>query len=97
MSLIVLLDSGPLGLITNPRRTVEVIACEEWMARIVAAGATVCVPEVIDYEVRRELIHARKVNGLARLDLFVGAEPDRYIAITTDAMRLAAELWAQAR
>jgi predicted nucleic acid-binding protein len=35
--------------------------------------------------------------GLARLDAFVQSEPDRYLALTDEALRLAAELWAKAR
>lgn len=35
--------------------------------------------------------------GVARLDAFNAAEPDRYVPITTEAMRLAATRWAVAR
>jgi hypothetical protein len=55
------------------------------------------VPEVADYEVRRELIRAGKSAGIARLDIFNTARADRYLPLTTPAMRLAASLWAQAR
>lgn len=59
------------------------------------AGASLMVPEIADYEVRRELLRAGKAGGVARLDLLVPALG--YEPITTDAMRLAAELWADAR
>ena len=55
------------------------------------------MPEIADYEIRRELIRAKKTSGLARLDALIGQVPSRYLAITTPIMRLAAELWAQAR
>ena len=53
------------------------------------------VPEIADYEVRRELIRAHKYSGIARLDGLIAQVA--YLAITTAAMRVAAEYWAQAR
>ena len=53
------------------------------------------MPEIADYEVRRELIRARKYRGISRLDGLI--KQVAYLAITTAAMRLAAEYWAQAR
>ena len=43
------------------------------------------VPAVADYEVRRELIRAGKVAAIARLDEFIQAMPDRYLAPTGEA------------
>jgi len=57
----------------------------------------VLVPAIIYYELRRELLRARKALGLARLDAFVQSDPNRYLALTDEALRLAAELWATAR
>ena len=48
-----------------------------------------------DYEVRRELLRARKAEGLARLDAL--EEALEYLPLTSAAMRRAAELWAEAR
>lgn len=53
------------------------------------------VPEVTDYEIRRELLRVGATAGLRRLDRLTAAA--RYIPISTPAMRLAAQLWAQAR
>lgn len=53
------------------------------------------VPEIADYEVRRELIRAGKQAGVVRLDTMKTLA--RYLPITADAMLLAADLWAQAR
>ena len=53
------------------------------------------MPEIADYEVRRELLRANKREGLARLDALVGLL--EYLPITTAAMRQAALFWAQAR
>ena len=54
-----------------------------------------CVPEICDYEVRRELIRANKANGLARLDQL--KQQIEYVPLTTQMMLRAAEFWATAR
>jgi predicted nucleic acid-binding protein len=92
---IVLLDAGPLGLVTNPRATLANLQCKQWFAALLAAGVTVLVPEIADYEVRRELIRSVRTQGIARLDQLNAAMG--YVAIDTPTMLLAAELWAQAR
>jgi predicted nucleic acid-binding protein len=53
------------------------------------------LPEIADYEVRRELLRANKAKGLARLDALAGLL--EYLPLTTAAMRQAALFWAQAR
>jgi predicted nucleic acid-binding protein len=95
LSAAVLLDAGPLGLLTNPNNSPQAIACRAWLASLRAAGRQVVVPEFTDYEVRRELIRIQSHSALANLDA-LGALLN-YLPLTTDAMRLAAELWARAR
>jgi len=56
---------------------------------------TVYVPEIADYEVRRELLRARKFRGLQRLDKV--KSDFEYLIITTELMLRAAQLWADAR
>jgi len=92
---IIFLDSGPLGLVTNPKAGEETKACATWLLSCLQAGAKVCLPEICDYEVRRELLRANKTKGLERLDQFK-TQID-YVSLTTDMMLKAAELWAQAR
>ena len=53
------------------------------------------VPEIADYEVRRELLRARKTQGIDRLDTLIAQVG--YLPITTKAMRQAAAYWATAR
>ena len=95
MSQVVLLDTGPLGLVTNPRRSPQSVACAQWLQALVAHGIRVIVPEIADYEVRRELLRAKKERGLARLDAL--ASRLEYLPLTTAAIRLAAMFWAQVR
>ncbi len=97
MSDVLFLDSGPLGLITQPQRSHEVIAITDWLKNCLVAGARVVVPAIVYYEIKRELLRANKTIGIARLDAFVNATPDRYVPLTDDALRFAAELWAQSR
>jgi predicted nucleic acid-binding protein len=96
MSRAVLLDSGPLGLLTSPPgKKGDAAACAQWLASLLVVGVRVIVPEIADYELRRELLRARKVKSVARLDALAAAT--EYLPLTTAAMRRAAELWAQAR
>lgn len=55
----------------------------------------IIIPEIADFEVRRELLRAEKVKGLYRLDVL--NEQLFYLPITTEAMLIAAEFWATAR
>lgn len=95
VSQVVLLDAGPLGIATNPRRSRQSVACAQWLQASVTHGTRVIVPEIADYEVRRELLRANKVSGLTRLGALVRLL--EYLPLTTAAMRQAAVFWAQAR
>ena len=55
----------------------------------------IVVPEIADYEVRRELLRADKARGIQRLDLI--KTTFAYMPITTAVMLRAAQFWAQAR
>jgi predicted nucleic acid-binding protein len=92
---VVLLDSGPIGLITNPNRSPASTACSNWIQTISAAGIRVIIPEITDYEVRRELLRSNKVKGIKRLDELI--ELVEYLPLSTAAMRQAAMFWAEAR
>lgn len=91
---IVLLDTGVLGQVTHPRAAQSGQA-KEWLTSLLEAGIEVRVPEIADYELRRELIRAGKNESVDRLDEFASALG--YVPITTPAMRKAAEFWARAR
>lgn len=92
MSDVVLLDAGPLGMISHPRATVEIVT---WLARLLASKVEVLIPEITDYEVRRELLRVGSTRGVERLnDLKTTLG---FIAITSEAMLQAAAFWADAR
>jgi len=97
MKRVIVLDSTPLGLLVLRQGMKAGDECRAWLARHIASGARAFVPEIIDYEIRRELIRLRKSNSIAALDAFNVAWPDRFLPLTSKAMKLAAELWARAR
>jgi hypothetical protein len=92
----VILDTGVLSLVVDkPGKSPTVTAVQNWLTSLLAAGVKIYVPEICDYELRRELIRAHKTSSLHRLDtLASGAE---YIVITTPILHQAAQLWATAR
>ena len=92
---IVVLDAGPLGMLTNPKRSPATMACARWLQTLAASDARVIVPEIADYEVRRELIRANKSKGLSHLDDL--CQLLEYLPLDTASMRRAALFWAQAR
>ena len=95
MSPIVLLDAGPLGLVTNPKASPVADQCNRWLEALLVQGTRVLIPEIADYEVRRELLRAGKARGVAQLDQFKLALG--YLPLTTETMLQAAAFWAQAR
>lgn len=96
MSRVILLDSGPPGLLTAPPgKPGPATDCSRWLAARLAAGDKVLVPEIADHETRRELVRAGKAKGVGRLDALAAAVGD--LPLATAVMRRAADLWATAR
>ncbi|HUG61671.1 MAG TPA: nucleic acid-binding protein [Methylomirabilota bacterium] len=95
MSRIVLLDSGPLGLATNPGSAPRIPSCLLWVQSLSSRGFQVGLPEIADYEVRRELLRADKSRGLRNLDQLKSSVV--FYPITTAVMLRAAALWASVR
>ena len=87
-----MLDSEPLGQLARRKPLSELLA---WTIRVVAAGAAILVPEVADYEVRRNLLLHSLKHSISELDRLKSSLV--YLPITTSAMLRAAGLWADAR
>jgi hypothetical protein len=90
------LDTGPLGLACrrpNPGKVNLIHLCVSvlWSSE----GVTVVLPEIADYELRRELIRIGATGSLRILDSL--RDKLRFLEINTKAMSRAAELWALAR
>jgi len=90
----VMLDSGPLGRLTHAdySRNREYRA---WLAALLDHNIAVFLPEIADYEVRRNLIVENLTGSLANLDALPSLI--NYVPITTADMHKAAELWATSR
>src|SRR5262245_6605746 len=99
MNQVILLDAGPLGIVTKRRGVPEAEACRAWVARCLRQGTRIFVPAIAYYEVCRELQRMRNATGLARVEAFCNAVPGRYLPLsdTATALRLGCRLWAQAR
>jgi hypothetical protein len=95
MARIVVLDSTPLGLICRRRGHHQGDICRAWLDGLQLAGIIVVLPEIADYEVRRELTRAGAHAGVMRLNAF--SITLSYDPITTTAIRKAAEFWADVR
>jgi predicted nucleic acid-binding protein len=95
MARIILLDSTPLGLLCRRRGHPHGDACRRWLDSIELAGILVVIPEIADYEVRRELIRSGSGAGLGQLDNLTLTS--LYDPLTTPIMRKAAEFWADLR
>lgn len=112
---LIFLDSGVLGLAANPKAkaAAEAARCRAWIASQLTAGAGVLIPEIADYEVRRELIlnalpktRSAILRRLATLPtrptpslrrLDAMREDLGFVPLTTAAMLRAAEFWALVR
>jgi predicted nucleic acid-binding protein len=83
-------------MVTNPKAASPIYQESKiWLNSLPLKGYTVMLPEIADYEVRRELLRAGKEIGIRRLDELKLQIP--YRPLTTEVMLLAAELWADAR
>ena len=94
MSRHIILDSSPLSALSLPA-VGAAIPIAQWSRACLVAGHYIYVPEVTDYELRRELLRVGKTASIAKLDGLKAMF--RYLPITTAAMLRAAELWAQSR
>jgi hypothetical protein len=91
---IVLLDSTPLGLLTHPTQDKEPLECKKWAKDLVLGGIQIAIPQIIDYELRRELIRIRKDRSIQQLNTIKQTFPVAYV--TEEVTTKAAQLWAWA-
>lgn len=99
MSKVIFFDAGPLGIIVNSKTPPSPLTIKaiEWVYALIVEGHRLIVPAIADFEVRREFLRAGMTDSLALLDAWNTAQPDRYLPLTDSALKLAAQLWAQAR
>ena len=93
----IVLDSTPLALLCQRRGLAAADRCRHWLHRHVSAGVRVFVPEVIDYEVRRELLRMRKAGAVQMTNGLVSTPADRLVRVSVTTFATAAALWASSR
>ncbi|CAN5659589.1 hypothetical protein BH10CYA1_BH10CYA1_56230 [soil metagenome] len=94
MNSIIVLDTGVLGASVH-QNTVVRNPILTWVANHLANGNSFRIPEIADYELRRELIRNNFAQSIADLDKLKAALG--YIPLNTPTMLEAAALWAVAR
>jgi len=82
-------------MLVHPSEAGEPRECKAWLKQIVLRGASVHIPEIADYELRRELLRMKSDESVKRLDQLKTRLI--YVPITTAAMLKAAEYWATTR
>ena len=90
------LDSAPLSVFCDEPKKARTAQARRWA--YITTNETehkIVVPEIVDYELRRELLRKNRIGSLRRLDQLSSLA--LYLPITTSIMRRAAELWAIAR
>ena len=102
--MLIALDSGPLGDLINPNNPPPAQAIRAWMRNHLASGDEFLLPEIADYEVRRNEIletlicpfgpsqSAAALHQLDQLKTLI-----TYLPLTTDSMLAASQLWAEHR
>lgn len=96
MSRIVLLDAGPLSQIVHPSVKGELGEIKDWFKKLRASGVEVRVPEIADYELRRNLILEDSLESIAKLNQLL-RETGGAIPTTRKVWEKAAEWWAECR
>jgi predicted nucleic acid-binding protein len=84
-----------LGRVLHPSRSSVNWRCFSWLKALLRDGVPVVLPEIIDYEMHRELLRVNRPADLASLENM--HDVLLYEPLTTATMRLAAQLWADAR
>jgi predicted nucleic acid-binding protein len=79
-------------MVAHPRPNPEIAG---WFLGLLASGVEVIVPEIADYEVRRNLLLSGLEQSIRRLDGL--KQTLTYLPLDTATMQLAAEFWARAR
>nr|WP_322718818.1 PIN domain-containing protein [Nostoc sp. ChiQUE02]MDZ8231807.1 hypothetical protein [Nostoc sp. ChiQUE02] len=91
MSRVILLDTHPLSAVTHPKAEPKV---RQWLQELQNNETVIRVPEIADYELRRELLRQGKILSIERLNKL---SQICLIPLTPETMRKAAELWAWVR
>lgn len=96
--MIIVLDSGVLGSITNPKaKSGDVKAMTVWAAQMRMAGHTFAIPAIADYETRPELLRGGSLQSITAHSFFCHEAGNLHLSISDTTLEHAAALWAEAR
>jgi predicted nucleic acid-binding protein len=85
----IMLDTSPLGRIAHPEPNPEAVS---WLQHVLDEGGLVFLPEIADYELRRNFLLEGMAASIRRLDQLKNTL--LYVPLSTVIMRKAAEFWA---
>jgi predicted nucleic acid-binding protein len=91
MSRVILLGTHPLSQVTHPKVDPKI---QLWLQSLRENETVIRVPEIADYELRRELLRQGKQKSIDRLNKL---SQICLIPLTPETMQKAAELWASVR
>ncbi|MBD2302979.1 hypothetical protein H6G80_33825 [Nostoc sp. FACHB-87] len=91
MGRVILLDTNPLSQVTHPKIDPKI---QQWLKSLQKDETLIRVPEIADYELRRELLRQGKQKSIERLNQL---SKICLIPLTHETMIKAAELWAWVR
>lgn len=108
--MIVILDTGIIGIITNPNNSPETIECENWLYGLFSRGARIISSDICDYEIRRGLelacininnkspyisLLANKRGGIEKLDELRNIL--EFLPVSFSLLERASYLWGKSR
>jgi predicted nucleic acid-binding protein len=91
MGKVILLDTNPLSQVTHPKIDPKI---QQWLNSLHKDETVIRVPEIADYELRRELLRQGKQKSIDRLNKLGQI---CLIPINSETMKKAAQLWAWIR
>jgi predicted nucleic acid-binding protein len=97
--MIVFIDSGVLGLLTNPKKEGKPAQCEDWLYSLLAKGVYVVSSDICDYEVRRSLLlESAKKNSFHSLNnLDELRNVINFLSLETEVIFKASQIWMETR
>jgi predicted nucleic acid-binding protein len=100
--MLVFFDTCTLGVLVNPNNTPKTREIRLWMKSHLEKGVGFRVPEIADYELRRNLIFEtlraanspsiKSIQNLDNLKITIG-----YVPLSTDTILTASAMWAAAK
>ncbi|MDJ0662291.1 MAG: type II toxin-antitoxin system VapC family toxin [Crocosphaera sp.] len=97
--MLVFLDTNILGLLSNPKKEGESLACQIWFERLLARGVYFVSSSLCFYELKRSLILSVKQGGTSKglqqvnnLRQFVDV-----LIVDEEVANMAAEIWSISR